>query len=133
MKTFLGYLLNVNKRKYRAYLSDKSNTTLFKIHPQRRFIGYRIQRLHPICDVRPPPRLVNQSQKPITIHYGHKFSTKKMKRTFTKVDEKKEIIQNSENLHSFNQRIVIVKGRYLKPVSNHRKNNYYSNFHTLTL
>lgn len=135
LKYYANYLQKCNQRKLKAQLNDKSNTTLFRIVPKKRFMGYFIQRLHPIIsEVRQPiTKLISQAPKTINIHYGHKISTKKMKRSITRVDDKKEIVQNADNLYSFNQRVVIVKGRYLKPVTNQNKVNYYTNLHTLTL
>lgn len=128
------FLLHCNKRIHASHLANTTRNSLFKIDSKRRLIGYRIQRLHPIAEVRPQlTRIISQTPKTINIHYGHKVSTKKMKRSFKSVDEKREVRQNAEQLHSFNQRVVIAKGRYLKPVTNQKKTCYHPNFHTLVL
>jgi hypothetical protein len=132
---YAKFIEKCNRRKFKISRCEKLDAALFKINPKRRFIGYRIQRLHPIISEfrQPITKPITQTPKSINIHYGHKVSTKKMKRSFTRVDDKKEVVQNAENLYSFNQRVVIVKGRYLKTLSNQRKTSYFSNFHTLAL
>lgn len=127
--------MSANKQKHAAIVGDKERGSLiFKISTKKRLIGYRIQRLHPISEARPPlARIISQQPKTINIHYGHKVSTKKLKRSFKANDEKREVRQNAENLRSFHQRVVIVKGRYFKPVTNQRQISYYPNLHTLNL
>lgn len=131
---YAKYLLNHNKRIAKIEDYNKTQTdSIFKIAPKKRFIGYRIQRLHPIIDNRQPiTKLISQAPKTINIHYGHKISTKKMKK-LTRIDEKRDVVQNPDSLYSFNQRVVIVKGRYLKSLSNEKKINYYTSFHNFTL
>lgn len=79
------------------------------------------------------PRIVSSSSRPIIIQYGHPVSTKKMKKSHAKSDEKKEVLQNDEHLRSFNQRVVVVKGRLKKPVTNMRQRDFHPNFNTLML
>lgn len=130
---YAKYILNYNRRMTKIRESQKIlNQSLFTITPKRRFIGYRIQRLHPICPPQPIAKIISQVPKSINIHYGHKVSTKKMKKC-PKIDERREVIQNPEKLYSFNQRVVIVKGIYLKSVSNEKKINHYTSFHNYTL
>lgn len=129
---YAKYLLCYNKKMAKVRENQKSTTnSFFTITPKKRFIGYRIQRLHPICPPQPIAKPLPPATKTINIHYGHKISTKKM-RKFARVDEKREVIQNQDLLNSFNQRVVIVKGRYLKSL-NDKKVNYYTSFHNYTL
>ena len=125
------FILRINKKKLLAYESQKINTTKFKISQRPQIVGYRIQRLHPLFDQRVPLKPL-KSNSPIIIHYGHPASTKKMKKIL-KIDEKQKVQQNPEFLQSFNQRVVVVKGRLKKPVTNMSQRNYLQNYHTLML
>lgn len=80
-----------------------------------------------------PVRTLNAPSRPIIIQYGHPVSTKKMKKSHSKADDKREAQQNDEKLRSFNQRIVVVKGRLKKPITNLTRRNYHQNLHTLML
>lgn len=126
------FILRLNKQKIIKYEAEKTNPSRFKIAQRTQIIAYRIQRLNPPAPRSPPITLPSQP-RPIIIHYGHPFSTKKMKKSHAKTDDKKEIHQNAENLRSFNQRIVILKGRLKKPITNFHRRDYFQNFHTMTL
>lgn len=127
------FILKINKKKLIAYETQKTNPTKFKIAQRTQIVGYRIQRLHPSFDQRVPPRILNSTNRPIVIHYGHPASTKKMKKIHAKADERQKVVQNAENLRSFNQRIVVVKGKLKKPITNLSRRDYHQNYHTLTL
>lgn len=126
-------MLKVNKKKLAQNEAEKSNPTRFKICQRKNFVGYRIQRLHPPMEQRAPQKIVGSSSRPIIIQYGHPVSTKKMKKSHARAEEKKEVLQNTENLRSFNQRVVVVKGHLKKPITNMRQTDFFSNFNTLML
>lgn len=126
------FVLKNNKRRKIKYDEEKANPTRFVVEQRTQMVGYRIQRLNPPMP-RPPPRTLNTQTRPIIIQYGHPVSTKKMKKSHAKADEKKEVHQNADNLRSFGQRIVVVKGKLKKPITNLSRRSYHLNFHTLTL
>lgn len=95
-------------------------------------IGYRIQRLQQSIEQK-PLRIMNSPPRSIIIQYGHPISTKKLRKYHTKAEERKEILQNSQKLRSFNQRIVVLKGRLNKPISNMRMREFHPNFNSITL
>lgn len=127
------FILRINKRKLTKHDAEKSNPTRYKVSQRTQLVGYRIQSLNPPLDPKPPSRPVNASNRPIIIQYGHPVSTKKLKKSYPRADEKKEAQQNVENLRSFNQRIVVVKGRLKKPITNLSRRDYHQNFHTMIL
>ena len=115
------------------YAIEASNPTKFKIVQRIQMIAYRIQRLNPPIEQPPPPRLVNAPICPIHIRYGHPVATKKLKKSYPKAESKKEVQQDAEKLRSFHQRVVVVKGRLKKPITNQTRKFYLPNFHTMTL
>lgn len=127
------FALKVNKRKQKSYEMEKQNPSRYTITQRPHLIGYQIQRMNPSFDQRLPPRPLTAACRPITIQYGHPVSTKKLKKSHAKTDDKREVIQNAENLRSFNQRIVVVKGKLKKPITNFRRKTFLPNFHTITL
>lgn len=129
---YAEFILRRNKRKLLKYEAEKLDPTRFKIAQRIQIVGYRIQRLNPPLP-RAPPRTLNSVSRPIIIHYGHPVSTKKLKKSQIKADEKREVHQNAENLRSFHQRIVVVKGLLKKPITNQSRRDYHQNFHTLML
>ena len=126
------FLLKINKKKLVQNEAEKSNLTRFKICQRKNLVGYRIQRLHPPIEQR-APQIVSSSSRPIIIQYGHPVSTKKMKKSHARAEGKKEVLQNAENLRSFNQRVVVIKGHLKKPITNMRRTDFFPNFNTLML
>jgi hypothetical protein len=86
--------------------------------------------LQPVTQRLPPRTLI--TNRPILIHYGHP-STKKIKRAPTKADEKRHVQLDENLLKSFNQGVVIAKGKLKKPLTNQNKRNFFDNFHTMLL
>ncbi|CRK98442.1 CLUMA_CG011799, isoform A [Clunio marinus] len=139
---YANFLLKINQKKLKHNEDEKSNPIRFKIPQRTQIIGYQIQRLNPpmlYSDLansfngRQPSLRPFNATRPIIIQYGHPVSTKKQKKTHAKTDEKREIHQNVKNLQSFNQRIVIAKGRLRKPITNIKRTKFLDNFHTLTI
>lgn len=127
------FILKRNQKKKLCYEAEKLNPTRYKITQRNQLVGYKIQRTYPPVP-RAPPLASIPSTRPIIIQYGHPMSTKKLKKSIAKADEKREAhVQNAELLRTFNQRIVIVKGRLKKPITNITRRDYLQSFHTLTL
>lgn len=130
------FILKQNCRRLRVFEKEKNDPTKFKISPKLRFIGYRLQKssLQPAPTQAPATFVPKRVNRPIVINYGHHPSTKKSKRIAIKAENDKHSVQQNEKLlKSFNQRIVIVKGRLKKPLTNKCKMNYFDNFHTMML
>lgn len=127
------FILKRNKRKLVKHENEEKNPTRFKVSQRTQLVGYQIQRLNPPIEQKLAARPVIAPNRPIFIQYGHPVSTKKLKKSYPKADEKKEVQQNVNNLRSFNQRIVVVKGRLKKPITNLSRKDYHQNFHTLML
>lgn len=125
-------MMKLNRKSLVRYEAEKLDPRNYKISARTRLVGYRIQRFHP-PEQRAQPKIISSTTRPIIIQYGHPVSTKRMKKTHAKADEKKEVVQNAEKLRSFNQRVVVVKGRLQKPITNMRRRAFHTNFNTLML
>lgn len=127
------FVLKLNQKRKLRYEAEKLNPTRYRIPQRNQLVGYKIQRTYPPVP-RAPAWASIPSTRPIVIQYGHPMSTKKLKKSVAKADDKREVhVQNAELLRTFNQRIVIAKGRLKKPITNITRRDYLQSFHTLTL
>lgn len=127
---FTDYILKQNHRRQKKFEVEKFDVTRFKVFTKVRLLKIRRPRLVPTVQRLPPPPL--KANRPIVIHYGHP-STKKIKRAPTKTEDKRHVEIDENNLKSFNQNIVIAKGKLKKPLTNQYKRNFFDNFHTMLL
>lgn len=125
--------MKINKKEHLKHETEKNKPTRFKIAQKTQLVAYQIQRLNASSGQRLPPRPLSQSVRPIVIQYGHPVSTKKLKKSYAKTEEKKEVVQNADHLKSFNQRVVVVKGRLKKPITNITGRKFYPCLHSLIL
>lgn len=128
--SILDYILKQNHRRQKKIDMEKFDVTKFKVFTKVRLIRLRWPRQNQSVQRLPPPPLM--TNRPIVIHYGHP-STKKTKRAPTKLEDKRQVQIDENLLKSFNNGVVIAKGKLKKPLTNQSKRNFFDNFHTMLL